>query len=150
MRDFTIDLVWAKIQMAISVIGGWLGYFVGGVDGLMTALLVFMVIDYLTGVMCAVYDKTLSSEVGFRGICKKMLIVLLVGVAHIVDVDVVGTGDALRSAVVCFYLSNEGVSMLENAAHLGLPIPEKLKAILAQLHNRSDKDISNKTPDDGA
>ena len=150
MRDFTIDLVWAKIQMAISVIGGWLGYFVGGVDGLMTALLVFMVIDYLTGVMCAVYDKTLSSEVGFRGICKKMLIVLLVGVAHIVDVDVVGTGDALRSAVVCFYLSNEGVSMIENAAHLGLPIPEKLKAILAQLHNRSDKDISNKTPDDGA
>lgn len=142
MRDFTIDLVWAKIQMAISVIGGWLGYFVGGVDGLMTALLVFMVIDYLTGVMCAVYDKTLSSEVGFRGICKKMLIVLLVGVAHIVDVDVVGTGDALRSAVVCFYLSNEGVSMLENAAHLGLPIPEKLKAILAQLHNRSDKDVS--------
>ena len=128
--------------MAISVIGGWLGYFVGGVDGLMTALLVFMVIDYLTGVMCAVYDKTLSSEVGFRGICKKMLIVLLVGVAHIVDVDVVGTGDALRSAVVCFYLSNEGVSMLENAAHLGLPIPEKLKAILAQLHNRSDKDVS--------
>ena len=150
MRDFTIDLVWAKIQMAISVIGGWLGYFVGGVDGLMTALLVFMVIDYLTGVMCAVYDKTLSSEVGFRGICKKMHIVLLVGVAHIVDVDVVGTGDALRSAVVCFYLSNEGVSMLENAAHLGLPIPEKLKDILAQLHNRSDKDISNKTPDDGA
>ena len=142
MRDFTIDLVWAKIQMAISVIGGWLGYFVGGVDGLMTALLVFMVIDYLTGVMCAVYDKTLSSEVGFRGICKKMLIVLLVGVAHIVDVDVVGTGDALRSAVVCFYLSNEGVSMIENAAHLGLPIPEKLKAILAQLHNRSDKDVS--------
>ena len=142
MRDFTIDLVWAKIQMAISVIGGWLGYFVGGVDGLMTALLVFMVIDYLTGVMCAVYDKTLSSEVGFRGICKKMLIVLLVGVAHIVDVDVVGTGDALRSAVVCFYLSNEGVSMLENAAHLGLPIPEKLKDILAQLHNRSDKDVS--------
>lgn len=143
MRDFTIDLVWAKIQMAISVIGGWLGYFVGGVDGLMTALLVFMVIDYLTGVMCAVYDKTLSSEVGFRGICKKMLIVLLVGVAHIVDVDVVGTGDALRSAVVCFYLSNEGVSMLENAAHLGLPIPEKLKDILAQLHNRSDKDVSD-------
>ena len=142
MRDFTIDLVWAKIQMAISVIGGWLGYFVGGVDGLMTALLVFMVIDYLTGVMCAVYDKTLSSEVGFRGICKKMLIVLLVGVAHIVDVDVVGTGDALRSAVMCFYLSNEGVSMLENAAHLGLPIPEKLKGILAQLHNRSDKDVS--------
>ena len=131
MRDFSIDLVWAKVQMAVSVIGGWLGYFVGGMDGLMTALLVFMIIDYLTGVMCAVYDKALSSKVGFIGICKKVLIVFLVGVAHIVDVRMMGTGDAFRSAVLCFYLSNEGVSMLENAAHLGLPIPAKLKDILA-------------------
>ena len=140
MRDFSVDLVWAKIQMTISVIAGWLGYFVGGMDGLMTALLVFMIIDYLTGVMCAVYGKMLSSKAGFRGICKKVLIVLLVGVAHIVDAQVMGTGDAFRSAVLCFYLSNEGVSMLENAAHLGLPIPERLKDILAQLHNRSGKE----------
>ena len=139
MRDFSIDLVWAKLQMAFSVIGGWLGYFVGGVDGLMTALLIFMILDYVTGLMCAIADKKLSSSVGFRGICKKVLIVMLVGVAHVVDMCVVGTGNALRSAVVCFYLSNEGVSMLENAAHLGLPIPEKLKSILAQLHNRDDK-----------
>lgn len=139
MRDFSIDLVWAKLQMAISVIGGWIGYFVGGIDGLMTALLIFMVLDYITGLMCAIVDKQLSSSVGFRGIAKKVLIVMLVGVAHIVDMHVVGTGSALRSAVVCFYLSNEGVSLLENAAHLGLPIPEKLKEILAQLHNRNDK-----------
>lgn len=139
MRDFSIDLVWAKLQMAFSVIGGWLGYFVGGVDGLMTALLIFMILDYVTGLMCAVADKKLSSSVGFKGICKKVLIVMLVDVAHVVDMYVVGSGNALRSAVVCFYLSNEGVSMLENAAHLGLPIPEKLKGILAQLHNRDDK-----------
>ena len=144
MRDFSIDLVWAKLQMAFSVIGGWLGYFVGGVDGLMTALLIFMILDYVTGLMCAVADKKLSSSVGFKGICKKVLIVMLVGVAHVVDMYVVGIGNALRSAVVCFYLSNEGVSMLENAAHLGLPIPEKLKGILAQLHNRDEKTETTK------
>ena len=138
MRNFSIDIVWAKIQMAVAAIGGWIGYFVGGVDGLMTALLIFMVLDYITGLMCAIADKKLSSAVGFKGICKKVLILMLVGVAHIVDLHVVGAGDALRSAVVCFYLSNESVSMLENAAHLGLPIPEKLKSVLAQLHGRID------------
>ena len=139
MRNFSIDIVWAKIQMAVAAIGGWLGYFLGGMDGLMIALIVFMVLDYITGLMCAVIDKKLSSAVGFKGICKKVLILMLVGVAHIVDLHVVGTGDALRSAVVCFYLSNESVSMLENAAHLGLPIPEKLKSVLAQLHGREDE-----------
>ena len=144
MRNFSIDIVWAKIQMAVAAIGGWLGYFLGGMDGLMIALIVFMVLDYITGLMCAVIDKKLSSAVGFRGICRKVLIFLLVGVAHIVDLHVVGSGSVLRGAVVCFYLSNEGVSMLENAAHLGLPIPEKLKAILEQLHDRE----SPATPDD--
>ena len=139
MRDFSIDLIWAKVQIAITALGGWLGYFLGGMDGLMIALIVLMTLDYVSGVMCAIIDKKLSSAVGFKGICKKVLIVMLVGVAHVVDMYVVGSGNALRSAVVCFYLSNEGVSMLENAAHLGLPIPEKLKGILAQLHNRDDK-----------
>ena len=136
MRDFTIDLIWAKIQAVITVIGGWLGYFLGGLDGLMIALVIFVVLDYVTGIMCAIADKKLSSSVGFKGICRKVLIFLLVGVAHIVDLHVVGSGSVLRGAVVCFYLSNEGVSMLENAAHLGLPVPEKLKAILEQLHDR--------------
>lgn len=125
--------------MAIAAVGGWLGYFVGGVDGLMTALLVLMVMDYVTGIMCAVIDRELSSSMGFRGIFKKVLILMLVGVAHIVDLHVVQSGEALRSAVICFYLSNEGVSVLENAGHLGLPIPEKLKAILAQLHDRIEE-----------
>ena len=138
MRDFSIDIIWAKLQMAIAAVGGWLGYFLGGMDGLLTALLIFMAVDYVTGLMCAVADKKLSSSVGSKGICKKVLIIMLVGVAHIVDLHVVGTGNALRGAVVCFYLSNEGVSLLENAAHLGLPIPEKMKSILAQLHNRID------------
>ncbi len=140
MRNFTIDLVWAKLQMAFTAIGGWLGYFMGGMDGLMIALLVFMALDSVTGIMCAIADKKLSSAVGFRGIFKKVLILMLVGIANIVDVYVVGTGSALRGAVVFFYLSNEGVSLLENAAHIGLPVPDKLKEVLMQLHARIDKD----------
>ena len=139
MRDFSIDIIWAKLQMAITAIGGWLGYVVGGVDGLLTTLIIFMAVDYITGLMCAVADKKRSSAVGFKGICQKVLIILLVGVAHIIDLHVVGTGSALRSAVICFYLSNEGVSLLENTAHLGLPVPEKMKAILSQLHGRAEE-----------
>ena len=140
MHDFTIHLVWAKIQAAITALGGWFGYFIGGMDGLMIALVIFMILDYITGIMGAIIDHKLSSEEGFRGIFKKMLIVILVGVANIVDINVIGTGSALRGAVICFYLSNEGLSLLENAAHVGLPIPEKLKDILAQLHNREQKE----------
>ena len=150
MRDFTIDLIWAKIQAAVTVIGGWLGYFLGGLDGLMIALVIFVVLDYVTGIMCAIADKKLSSSVGFKGICRKVLIFLLVGVAHIVDLHVVGSGSVLRGAVVCFYLSNEGVSMLENAAHLGLPVPEKLKVILEQLHDReAPGDSTDNNTNDG-
>ena len=148
MRDFSIDLVWAKLQMACAAIGGWLGYFLGGMDGLLTALIIFMVLDYITGLMCAIIDKKLSSAVGFKGICKKVLILLLVGVANIVDVHVVGTGSALRGAVVCFYLSNEGLSLLENAAYIGLPVPEKLRTVLAQLHNRDDKTDTTESKED--
>ena len=139
MKDFSMELIWAKIQMAAAMIGGWLGYLLGGLDGLMIALIIFMVLDYITGLMCAVIDKKLSSAVGFKGICKKVLILMLVGVANVVDIHIVGTGSALRSAVICFYLSNEGLSLLENAAHIGLPIPDKMKDVLAQLHGREDK-----------
>lgn len=145
MRDFRIDLIWTKIQIAVSAIGGWLGYFLGGVDGLMIALIVFMALDYLTGIMCAVLDKKLSSAIGFRGIFKKVLILMMVGIANIVDIHVVGTGGALRGAVICFYLSNEGLSLLENAAYIGLPVPERLKEVLAQLHNRDEKKNDNTT-----
>jgi toxin secretion/phage lysis holin len=140
MRDFNIDLIWTKLQIAITGIGGWLGYVLGGMDGLLIALVVFITIDYITGIMCAVIDKKLSSEVGFKGIFKKVLILMLVGIANVIDVHVVGTGSALRGATVCFYLSNEGLSILENTVHLGLPVPEKLKEVLSQLHNRDEKD----------
>ena len=140
MRDFSVDLIWTKIQLAFTALGGWLGYFLGGADGMLIALIVFVALDYVTGVMCAVVDKKLSSAVGFKGIFKKVLIFALVGVGHILDTHVIGSGGAMRTAVICFYLSNEGLSLLENAAHIGLSIPEKLKEILAQLHNRGDKE----------
>jgi toxin secretion/phage lysis holin len=135
MKEF-----WNVIQLAFAAIGGWLGWFLGGCDGLLYALIAFVVVDYVTGVMCAVVDKKLSSAVGFRGIFKKVLIFLLVGVANILDAQVIGTGCVLRTAVIFFYISNEGVSLLENAGHLGLPIPTKLKAVLEQLHDRAEKE----------
>jgi len=132
--------IWIWIQAAIAAAGGGLGYFIGGWDGFLYALLAFVVIDYITGLMCAVLDKKLSSDVGFRGIFKKVLIFSLVAIGHIIDKNVIGDGSVIRTAVIFFYLSNEGISILENAAHIGLPVPQKLKDILEQLHNRSDKE----------
>ena len=138
MKEF-----WNIIQVALAAVGGWLGWFLGGYDGLLYALIAFVVIDYITGVMCAIYDKNLSSSVGFKGICKKVLIFLMVGIGHILDTKVIGTGSVLRTAFIFFYISDEGVSLIENAAHLGLPIPNKLKEVLEQLHDRSEKEENN-------
>ena len=135
MKEF-----WSTIQLVLAAIGGWLGWFLGGCDGLLYALIAFVVVDYITGIMCAVVDKKLSSAVGFRGIFKKVLIFTLVGIANILDVNVIGSGSVLRTAIIFFYISNEGVSLLENAGHLGLPIPAKLKAVLEQLHDRAEKE----------
>ena len=135
MKEF-----WNIIQAVFTAIGGWLGYFLGGCDGLLYALLVFVILDYLTGLMCAIVDKKLSSEIGFRGIFKKVMIFVMVGIGQVLDVQCLGSVGILRTAVIFFYLSNEGVSLVENAAHLGLPIPEKLKAVLEQLHDRAEKE----------
>ena len=135
MKEF-----WNTIQLIFAAVGGWLGWFLGGCDGLLYALVLFVVVDYITGVMCAAADHKLSSEVGYKGICRKVLIFLLVGIGHVLDEQIIGTGSVLRTAVIFFYLSNEGVSLLENAGHLGLPIPEKLKVVLEQLHDRAEKD----------
>lgn len=135
MKEF-----WNTIQLIFTAVGGWLGYFLGGCDGLLYALFAFVVIDYITGVMCAIINRELSSAVGFKGIFRKVMIFLLVGIANIIDVQVIGTGAVLRTAVIFFYISNEGVSLLENAGHLGLPIPEKIKTVLEQLHDRAEKE----------
>lgn len=135
MKEF-----WNVIQVVLTAVGGWLGWFLGGCDGLLYALIAFVVTDYITGVMCAVADKKLSSKVGFKGICRKVLIFLLVGIANILDIQVIGNGNVLRTAIIFFYISNEGVSVLENAGHIGLPVPQKMKDVLEQLHKRSESD----------
>lgn len=130
--------IWNGIQLAVAAIGGWLGWVLGGLDGFLYALIAFVVIDYITGVMCAVVDKKLNSSVGFKGIFKKILIFAMVAVGHVLDSRIIGSGSALRTAVIFFYIANEGISLLENTARLGLPVPEKLKSVLAQLHGKGD------------
>ena len=139
MKEF-----WNTIQIIFTGVGGWLGYFLGGCDGLLYALVVFVVVDYITGVMCAINNKSLSSAVGFKGICRKVLIFLLVGIANVLDVQVIGTGSVLRTAVIFFYISNEGISLLENAGHLGLKKKKKIKVVLEQLHDRAEKETEVK------
>ena len=138
MKEF-----WNLVRACFAGIGGWLGHFLGGSDGLLIALVAFVVADYITGVMCAVVDKNLSSEVGFRGIFKKIIIFILVGIGSLLDTNIIGEGSVMRTAVIFFYLSNEGVSLLENVTHLGLPVPDALRKVLLQLHDK-EEDIKKK------
>ena len=142
MKDF-----WTIIKASLAAVGAWLGYFLGGSDGLLYALLVFVIADYLTGVMCDIEDHKLSSAVGFRGLCRKVLTFLLVGIAQVLDMHVLNQPGVLRTAVIFWAIANNGLSILENAAHLGLPVPEQLKAVLEQLHNRSEKSGEPETVD---
>jgi len=137
MRD-----IWTFIQMVFAGLGGWLGWFLGGYDGFLYALITFVVVDYILGVMCAILEKHLSSDIGARGIFKKVVIFSLVAIAHIIDQNIIGDGSAIRTAVIFFYLSNEGISIIENATRIGLPVPEKFKEILEQLKDGGDKDGS--------
>ncbi|MDO4564720.1 MAG: phage holin family protein [Clostridia bacterium] len=134
-----MNTIWNWLRAAFAGIGAGLGYFLGGCDGFFYALIAFTAVDYLTGVMCAIVDKKLSSAVGFKGIFRKILIFVMVGIGHTLDAQVLGGGDVLRTSVIFFYCANEGLSILENAGHLGLPIPAKLKSVLEQLHNRAEK-----------
>jgi toxin secretion/phage lysis holin len=146
-----MERVWNWIQGCFTIIGGWLGWFWGGVDGFLYALITLVAIDYTTGFMIAVIEKRLSSELGFRGLFKKMLIFIMVGIGHLIDVSLIGGGEVLRTAVIFFYAANEGISVLENASRIGLPIPEKLKEVLFQLRKKGDvkKDTGkNKEGDD--
>ena len=131
--------IWKLIQAAAAATSGALAFIFGGLDNLMIALIIFSAVDYITGVIAAIMAKKLSSSVGFKGILKKVLMFLVVGVANVVDTRLIGAGSAFRTATIIFYLSNEGVSLLENAGRCGLPIPKKLKDILTQLHDKDEK-----------
>jgi len=133
-----MDNLFNWFSLGAAAIGGVVGWFFGGMDGSLYMLIAFVVVDYLVGVARAIFEKKLSSEIGTKGITKKVVIFLLVGIAHLLDVEILGAGDALRNVVIFFYIANEGISILENAAFLGLPIPKKLKSILKQLHNTEE------------
>ena len=137
--------LWIYTQVGIAAFGGWLGWFLGGFDGFLYALISFVIIDYITGIMVAIINRELSSEIGARGIFKKILIFILVGVAHIIDTRIIGDGSAIRTAVIFFYMSNEGISIIENASRIGLPVPQKLKDVLAQLNGKPKGDGKNET-----
>lgn len=138
-----MDNIFKWIKVFCTAIGGYLGLFLGGWDGFLYALLVFVIIDYITGVMVAIIQKKLSSEIGFVGICKKVLIFLLVAVGYIIDSKIIGQGGVIRTAIIFFYISNEGISIIENAGLIGLPIPQKLKDVLAQIKDKGDVNEDN-------
>lgn len=127
-------------QFILTAVGGYIGWFIGGFDGLTYALLAFVVIDYVSGVMVAIIEKKLSSSIGFKGIFKKMLIFIFVGVGHIVDFYILKNGSAVRTAVIFFYISNEGLSIIENSSKIGLPIPKSLESIFKDLREEDEED----------
>lgn len=133
-----VFITWFKL--ALAVVGAWIGNFVGGLDGFMYALIIFVCIDYITGVLAAIVQKELSSSIGFKGLIKKVAIFLLVGLANVVDQNVLQTPGVLRMAVIFYYISNEGISILENYTEIGLPVPKKWKEVLLQLRKRADEE----------
>jgi len=128
------------VKLFFASMGGALGAVLGGVDGFLYALIVFVVVDYLTGVMVAVLNKELSSVIGFRGIFKKIIIFAFVAISYIIDQKIIGEGGVIRTAVIFFYLSNEGISILENASVIGLPVPKKLRQVLEQLKEEKNNE----------
>ncbi len=134
----------SKIQIIIDsiagAVGAVLGFMYGEVSGLFWALIAFMATDYITGVVVAAINKQLSSEVGFKGLAKKLMILVFVSLGHIADMYVLGGTPVAMSAVMLFYIANEGLSIIENAGNLGLPVPKKLKDIMAQLKKESEEE----------
>lgn len=130
-------------KLLITLAGGVCGALFGELDGFLTALIVCVCIDYLTGVLAAIYNKMLSSEIGAKGICKKVCIFCLVALAHIIDCCISKDGSVIRTATIFFYLTNEGVSIIENAAKMNIPVPDKLVDTLEQLkENKTSKNAA--------
>ena len=136
----------SKIQIIIDsiagAVGAVLGFMYGEVTGLFWTLIAFMALDYISGVIVAIIEKRLLSEVGFRGLAKKFLILVFVAVGHIADTYILGGTPAAMSAVMLFYIANEGISIVENASALGLPVPQKIKNVLRQIKSKSGEDDS--------
>lgn len=132
-----MDSVLDKAKIIFALSGGVFGWLFGAFDSLIYSLIAFVAIDYITGVLVAIHNRTVSSEIGFKGISKKVMIFALVALGNIIDQNIISSGSSIRTMIIMFYLSNEGISIIENAGKIGLPLPQKLKAILRQL-NKSD------------
>ncbi len=121
------------IKKAIAAVCSVCGFVFGDMDGLMKALVILVILDYISGVTAAAAEKKLSSEIGAKGIAKKVFMLLIVAVANIVDINVIGEGHVLKSVTMAFYIANECISLIENAGRLGVPVPKKLLDVLEQL-----------------
>ena len=142
-------------RAVFAVVGGWIGWFLGGIDGLMYALIAFILVDYITGVTAAAVKRELSSEVGAKGIAKKVGELLLVGIGNVLDQQILKQGAAMRTLVIFFYVANEGLSILENLGRIGVPIPKPLKDFLKKLKDdnngkKSDKKNEKKEGENGS
>lgn len=124
------------LKSIISGIIGIAGFLIGEFDGLYKALLMLIIADYITGVIVAIAKKQLSSEIGAKGIAKKILMLIVVAVANVLDVQIIGGGAGLRNITIIFYAANEVISLLENTGKLGLPYPPKLLDVLEQVKNK--------------
>ena len=123
-----------SLKNVFIVIGGYIGFYLGSIDAFIYTLLAFVIADYVTGVLRAGVERKLSSSVGFKGIAKKIVIFIVVGIANLCDVNLIkGDGTMIRTAIIFFYIANEGLSILENTMAIGLPVPEKLREMLEQL-----------------
>ena len=126
------------IKTVSAMLGGVIGAIFGELDGAMIALLAFIAIDYITGLLVGITSKTLNSAVGFKGLAKKVFILLLVLIANVLDTHVMDGSGVVRGLVIAFYIANEGLSILENAGKLGVPYPEKLRNVLEQLKEKNE------------
>lgn len=134
----------SRVKLLLTLFGGVIGAIMGELNGFMIALIVFVCVDYATGVMGAICEKKLNSETGYKGIFRKICIFMVVAIANVVDTYIIQEGSTLRTATIFFYLSNEGISIMENAARIGVPIPDKLIGVLEQIgesknDNKKDK-----------
>ena len=131
-----VKAIWVAIQTGLAGLGAAIAAFLGGLEGLIYALIAFFIADYVTGVLAAISGRRVSSAIGFKGISRKIVIFALIGLAHLLDVHIIGAPGVLRTATILFYLSNEGISIVENATRLGLPIPAQMRGALDVIANR--------------
>lgn len=131
-----MDNIFKNILAGICTV---LSFLFGDMEGLMVALIALIILDYISGVIAAAVEKRLSSEVGAKGIAKKIFMLLIVALANIVDINVIGDGHVLKTVTVVFYICNECISLIENAGRIGVPVPKKLLDVLEQLRDKDNK-----------